>query len=840
MLYKYLLPAVGKNFPPEPCENCPLGKSRKVGARGNPESPLVIIGEGPGTEEIRYGTPFCGPSGDLLNTSVPGDFDFDDAYIINAMQCRIKTGKPAKDKELKARGCAACRNRTLNQIFQYPRKAILALGAWANSSLTADYDFKITQKRGIIYSINDPITGEEIPVIAAFHPAFLLRGKGNIKTFREDIAEAFAIAYPQYYSLRHHSNWEDPAFTILDTVDAINKYHATLEWAVAHVQVEEFKIASDIETSGFNPITDRILCIGFYLPSLMDIVSGHPNFVDTAAIIPDYALKDSEIHKATSRLLSNEMFRFVWQFGKFDEKFLYQNNLIDRDLAIVHEDTGLISYTLSEATKDHDLDEQAKNTLGAPDHKHVLKQWVPKKTDSYEKVPSPVLWDYLAKDLKKTYMLWEHNRPLVAADPALEKLYVHTLIPASHLLAEIEAYGIHVDWDYVRINREGATQEDVEQGLVESVEKEKGLEWELIDIENRLQIIAGYSVNPNSPPEVASLLYDRFGLRIKGRRPTDTTKETLEKLPKHPAVELVRKYRSTTKMLSTYVKAIEEQAIDDRIHTTFKLHITPTGRLSSTEPNLQNIPRMARYRRMYCAKPGFKLMEGDYNSAELRMLAVLSGDDFLTGVFLDDKRNLHDEVSIEMYGANFTGDQRIRAKAINFGIPYGREAFSIAEEFDITTKEAQRLIDVWFARAPKAKAFLDRSRSAPRLGKTLVTVFGRKRRPGVVSHERLHGLMNEFANFHMQSPISDFTVHSAIEMLPRLKKEGAHIVNLIHDSAVAEFPADSIEREQQVAGIIKETMEHVPTKWITTPIRFKVDLKCGTHWGLAEKYEIRV
>jgi DNA polymerase-1 len=185
-----------------------------------------------------------------------------------------------------------------------------------------------------------------------------------------------------------------------------------------------------------------------------------------------------------------------------------------------------------------------------------------------------------------------------------------------------------------------------------------------------------------------------------------------------------------------------------------------------------------------------------------------------------------------MYGANWTQDQRIRAKAVNFGIPYGREAFSIAEEFDIPVSEAQRLIDAWFARAPEATAFLKRARSAPSQGRTLITVFGRKRRPGVVSAERAHGLMNEFANFNMQSPISDFTLHSGIQMLPRLKREGAMIVNLIHDSVLTEFPDDSLEREQQVAGIVKETMESVPKQWIRTPIVFRVDIKVGTHWGL--------
>ena len=832
--YQYLLPKPGFRFLPEPCPDCPIDGSRKVGARGSLDSPLVIIGEGPGTEELRHGTPFCGPSGDLLDKCTPEGFDFDHALVLNAMQCRVRTGNPQRDKTLKTKACVSCRNRLLGQIFEYPRKAILALGGWSNGSLVGDYGFKITVKRGVIYSIENPYTGEEIPVIPAVHPAFLLRGGGNVKVFKDDVEEAVSLAFDGYTSVRHDNNWEDPEVKVLYTADSIDEYHNELIRLAQHGELE---VAADIETAGFNYLTDRILCVGFYRYNV-------PNMQDTGVVVPvqsgyTWNVPDitPEALAALKRLLNDPTFRFVWQFGKFDEKFLKQANLIGEE-TINKEDIGLISYALSEATKDHDLDEQAKNVLGAPDHKDALKQWVPKKTDSFELVPPPVLWDYLAKDTKKTYLLYEARRELVRQDPALEKLYTRTLIPASHLLAQIEEYGIYVDWDYVRINRSGAVEEDVARGLVTDLESEKGLEWELEDLGNQLERLAGWKVNALSPGEVATLLYDQFELKIKGKRPDGTAKESLDKLPSHPAVKLIKKYRSTNKMLSTYVKAIEQLAIDNRIHTTLKLHVTTTGRLSSSEPNIQNIPREARFRRMYRARPGCVLIEGDYNSAELRMLAVLSGDEFLTEVFLDDKRNLHDEVSVAMYGPNWTDDQRIRAKAINFGIPYGREAVSIAEEFDIPVAEAQRLIDAWFARAPRAAQFLAKCGRAPLEGKSLVTVFGRKRRPGVVSQERMHGLKNEFRNFFMQSTISDFTLHSAMRMLPRLKKEGAHLVNLVHDSTITECPSDSEDRKQQIAGIIKETMESVPKEWIITPIEFKVDMKIGTHWGLAKKFKL--
>lgn len=819
MLFKRLFPSPDKKFDPEPCPGCPLRGSRKVGARGTVDSPLVIILEAPGAEELKYGAPICGPSGDLLDKSVPPEFDFDDAYIINAMQCRPPKGSdPQKDKAYKAKACAACRARVLWQIFNHPRKAVLALGNWSNSSLTQDYDYKITQRRGEIYHITSP-TGDEVSVIPSVHPAYLLRGSGNLNAFKDDVRMAIDIAFSRQMTVRQ-KDWEDPQNAVLSDLD-------NLEWLYDELaKAGDVPVTADIETGGFDwrPGGDEILCIGFYCPRLDD----------TGWIVPGECLADPAYHALLKSIFALPNVHWIWQFGKFDEKFLRREGLIAD--SILDEDTGLLSYALSEATKDHDLDEQAKNVLGAPNHKSEIKKWVPNKKSSYRNIPRPNLYDYTAKDVKKTHLLWEHNRPLVAANAPLEKLYTRTLLPFSKTLAEIEQKGIAVDWNYVRINRSGATQADVDSGLVKSLDEERGLENELIDIETKLGELVGYHVNPNSPDAVAELLYDRYRLTIKNKRPQNTRKETLAKLPLHPAVKLILQYRSTTKMLSTYVGAIEKMARNGRIHTTFKQHITPTGRLSSSEPNIQNIPRNKKYKRMYCAGPGMKIVEGDYNSAELRMLAVLSQDEFLMGVFLDDKRNLHDEVSVAMYGPNWTDDQRIRAKAINFGIPYGRDAYSIAIEFDITPGEAQRLIDAWFGQAPQAAAFLRAQREAARSGGTLVTVFGRKRRAGVVSPERVDGLENEFCNFHMQSPISDFTGHAAMEMLPKLKKEGAHIVNLVHDSTLTEYPDDSVEREQQVCGIIKETMEGVPKKWIVTPIIFKVDIKVGTHWGMAKKW----
>lgn len=809
-------------IPPEACPGCPTGSRVRVGARGNLEAPIAAIGEAPGGRELHIGIPFVGPSGEVLEKCLPLNFDIDSQMLVlNAMQCcPPKNKNQARDKQLKIQCVNACRQGVQDILWSHPRKVLLVMGNYAAAHLLGDPDFKITTHRGDVDCVLDPIRGTEVQVVYAMHPASLLHGRGSLAAFKDDVHKAIELAYGSELLYGKglktvRETYLEPTYVVLETTEQVRALIARIR-----AQNRDVEVASDLETHTFNPWTGRILCEGLYF-----------DWDDNVAyIIPWRNLGDPLYVYAVDYLHTLSCIKWIWQNGKYDRRFLTLDPKV-RVVPRLDDDTLLLSYALDEASKAHSLEEQAKNLLGAPNYKDVLKQWAPKKSDSYENVPEPALFDYLAKDVKNTFCVKQITREQVRDDPHLEKLYTRTLLPASILLTEIELYGIQIDPYFVRINRDGTTEEDIRNGR----QPEKGLLQEAEELKQQLAQMAGREINPNSPQEVSAFLYDELGLKIKGKRPTDTRKETLDKLPPHPAAKAIRLYRRLIKMVSTYVTAIEKRQINNRIHTSYKLHASTTGRPSSTEPNILNIPREARYRRMYCAKEGYILIEGDYNTAELRGLAAISGDKFLTGVFLDDSRNLHDEVAIEMYGPNFNGDQRIRAKAINFGIPYGREAFSIAEEFNITVHEAQRLIDTWFARAPEAYRFLMKCRAAPLKGQTLITAFGRKRRPGLVSRERIHNLQNEFANFFMQSMFSaDLAMHSSLRMHEDLKKEGAHLVNIPYDSTVIECPEEP-KTVARVAEIQQYYMEHTPTLWIKTPIRFKVDTKAGTHWGLLSK-----
>jgi len=291
----------------------------------------------------------------------------------------------------------------------------------------------------------------------------------------------------------------------------------------------------------------------------------------------------------------------------------------------------------------------------------------------------------------------------------------------------------------------------------------------------------------------------------------------------------------TAKVISTYIQGVQARIDDDgRVHATYLIHGTVTGRLSSRNPNMQNIPRDKAVRNIFQAPPGKLLVEYDYSQGELRVLAGFSGDVFLKGVYMDG-RDLHDEVS----KALFPGwrkdtpegqEQRIRAKFLNFGIAYGRGPKSIHEEFGMPMEEAQRMIRDWFRRAPEAAKYIDECRRAPQEGRLLKTPFGRRRRFTLVTRDNLVPIQNEAVNFAIQSTLSDLTLLSAIRMRSCLvNRWDAHIVNLVHDSILLECPdyADIDGMSEYVKGV----MESLPTTILHTDVPFVIDAKVGTRWG---------
>lgn len=359
------------------------------------------------------------------------------------------------------------------------------------------------------------------------------------------------------------------------------------------------------------------------------------------------------------------------------------------------------------------------------------------------------------------------------------------------------------------------------------------------DLADRIYIQAGETFNINSPKQLGEILFEKLGLSC-GKKKTksgySTDAETLEELRAYaPIVEDILEYRQVTKLRSTYAVALVDAAdAEHRIHTDFKQTLTATGRLSSADPNLQNIPirtRMGReMRRYFIAKDGYSLVDADYSQIELRLLAHMSGDEKMQDAFRAGE-DIHRKTAAAVFGVPeeaVTDELRKRAKAVNFGIVYGIGGFSLAKDIGTTVKQASAYIQNYKHNYLDIDAYLDRAvREAEERGYS-VTLFGRRRYIPELSAQNanLRAFGKRVAmNAPIQGTAADIIKAAMIRVADRLEKENldAELVMQVHDELILEVRDDEVER---AAALLKEEMEHAAT--LSVPLT--VDVTAGKNW----------
>jgi len=785
-----------------------------VPASGPVDSPFVIIGEAPGRQEIKARKPFVGPSGMVLQAALKqfkAD-SFPEPYVMNVVPHLIGTGK---DTDLLQKLARENAKRVHDEIAMHPRKVILALGNAAVWALTNNYETKITKIRGQQF----PTALAEHGIIATTHPAYLLRGNGSFRQFKADVAYAVSLACG-----KEPYRFVPPTWSYVDTPE-------TLDAFLNAVREHKGIIAGDLETMGFSHRQDKILMGGFTLDGKhVYIIPGYKREYTPDRITID---KIAPMWESSLRTVNGGNVDFCWHNGKFDVKFLRHQHGYN---AYVDEDTMLMSYALDETRGIHDLETVSSDWLGSPNWKGILDAHK-KKNQSYDVIPEPILVKYMAYDIANTFNLHTTLRPLVAMDAKSELLYTKTLIPGSEYLSRIEMCGMYVDMQRVEENRAAYTDE---------VKKYN-------DEINAISIASGYGpINPNSPLQLVDFLFNTLKLPTKER---STNEKVLEKLPDHPAVVALRKYRKLNKGLTTYVTPITEHLQDDgRVHQSYLIHGTATGRLACRDPNLQNIPREPKLRGQFIPKPDYVYVECDLNQAELRSLAALSGDTELCRIYTDpNSKGLHEEVRSTIFGnpsdwsdeqlkrfydrwyttelERVLEEQKMRAKNTNFGIVYGITPAGLSEQIEDTVMEATRMLATWAKKFPQAWNFIQLCRNAPLHGKDLVTVFGHKKRFGVITPENIVSIQNEAANFPHQSTASTITMQAGIRLQELLKDQfNTDIVNTVHDCLLLEVPKHR-ETIDKVIDVTLHEMEQVPVDWGITTIPFKAEAKIGIRWG---------
>ncbi len=490
---------------------------------------------------------------------------------------------------------------------------------------------------------------------------------------------------------------------------------------------------------------------------------------------------------------------------------------------IVH-DTMLESYVLNSTATRHDLDSIAALYLGLETLKYEEVVGKGAKQITFDQVDLDTATRYSAEDADLALQLHQSLWPKLSAVPELKRVYTDIECPLVGVLKQMEHAGVMVDAQLLR------------QQSQELAEK-------MAATEKAAHAAAGGPFNLGSPKQLQEVLYDRLHLPVLGKTPKgqpSTAEDVLEQLAEsYDLPRLILEYRGLTKLKSTYTDKLptDIHPRTKRIHTSYHQAVAATGRLSSSDPNLQNIPiRTAegrRIRQAFIAPPGFKLLAADYSQIELRIMAHLSGDEGLLAAFASDQ-DVHRATAAEVFGAALdavTSDQRRSAKAINFGLIYGMSAFGLAKQLGIERGEAQAYVDRYFERYPGVRRYMDETRaSARRLG-FVTTVFGRRLHLPEINarNNQLRQYAERSAiNAPMQGTAADIIKRAMIGVAEWLSAEEprARLIMQVHDELVVEVPE---ERASDVGEGIVRIMEAAAQ--LRVPLR--VDRGIGANWDEA-------
>ena len=414
------------------------------------------------------------------------------------------------------------------------------------------------------------------------------------------------------------------------------------------------------------------------------------------------------------------------------------------------------------------------------------------------------------------------NWEALEADTSLWNLYQEVELPLSAILREMEQIGVRIDVPMLR-------------------QAEAKLNNELQTIEQQIYTSVGMTFNINSPKQVGEVLFDQLQLDDKAKKSKtgqySTSEEVLLALkPKHPVVGLILEYRELKKLISTYISALPNyiNPTTGKIHTTYNQTVTATGRLSSSNPNLQNLPirseRGQLIRQAVIPDEGCLFLSADYSQIELRLMAHFSQDPHLVQAFLSGQ-DIHAATAAKIFNVSIeevTKEQRRQAKTANFGIIYGISAFGLAQQLDCSRSEAKALIDGYFAAFPGVIDYIEKQKELARQQGYAVTLFGRKRYlPDILSH---NATVRSFAernavNSPIQGTAADIIKMAMVTIHRRLKEEGlkAQMIMQVHDELNFNVPLNEVDK---VREIVVSEMQHVVH--LTVPLI--ADCGVGTNW----------
>jgi len=535
---------------------------------------------------------------------------------------------------------------------------------------------------------------------------------------------------------------------------------------------------------------------------------------------PDQLPRDAVLERLRP-LLENPSMAKVGQNIKFDMQVLANHGI---QVAGVWFDTMLASYVLNPSRSGHGLDALALEHLN---HRMISYSEVTgsgKGQKNFSQVEIEAASRYACEDADATWLLRQKFAPLLK-ESGLDELFQSIEMPLVPILAEMENHGVLLDTAMLDgLSADFATR--------------------LAELEKGIFTLAGGPFNLNSPKQMGEALFERMGLKsgkkTKGKTGWSTDNEVLTALAEeHEIVRLILEYRATSKLKSTYTDALPRLVNPGtgRVHTSYNQTVTSTGRLSSSDPNLQNIPIRTdegrRIRHAFIAPPGHVVLSADYSQIELRVLAHLSGDPVFCHAFANDE-DIHTRTAAEVFGLfpeMVTSEMRRQAKTINFGIIYGQGAFSLAKQLGIARKTAEEFIAAYKERHKGAIDFLDACvRQAEETG-AVTTILGR--RLPIPDIKSSNGNVRAFAqrnaiNYPIQGSAADIIKSAMIRIDSRIRAERlqSRLIMQVHDELVFEVPEGEL---LAVERLVEQEMSQA----VETRVPLKVDISYGANWSEA-------
>ena len=576
-------------------------------------------------------------------------------------------------------------------------------------------------------------------------------------------------------------------------------------------------ISFDTETDSLDYLRARLVGLSFA------VSAGEAAYVPLSHDYPGAPpqLECARVLAALKPLLEDENKPKLGHHLKFDCHILANYGIA---LTGQRYDSMLESYVLNSVTTRHDMDSTVQKYLGIRTIHYEDVCGKGAKQITFNQVDVARATEYAAEDSDVTLQLHQALWPQLEAIPRLKDLYESIEQPLVAVLYRMERTGVLVD-------RELLKKQSAE------------LAARMLELQSQAHIEAGGAFNVDSPKQLQEILFGKLGIPVIRKTPTgqpSTAEDVLEELAaSYPLPKLILEYRGVAKLKSTYTDKLPEQINPQtgRIHTSYHQAVAATGRLSSSDPNLQNIPIRTpegrRIRQAFVAPLGSSLVAADYSQIELRIMAHLSGDASLLKAFAED-RDVHQATAAEVFGIpldTVTADQRRSAKAINFGLIYGMSAFGLARQLSTGRSEAQKYVDLYFERYPGVKRYMDETKQKARDHGFVETIFGRRLYlPEILSRNQA---LRQYAersaiNAPMQGTAADIIKRAMIEVDAwlRTSKVPARLIMQVHDELVLEVADAAVDT------VVQQVRQHM-VRAAELRVPLKVDVGIGRNWDEA-------